>query len=38
MELDGEGAANFEQLKEQICKECDKLIDALPHSNKNTSN
>ena len=24
MELDGEGAANFEQLKEQICKECDK--------------
>ena len=24
MELDGEGAANFEQLKDLICKECDK--------------
>ena len=24
MELDGEGAANFEQLQDLICKECDK--------------
>ena len=24
IELDGEGAANYEQLKDLICKECDK--------------
>ena len=24
MELDGEGTANYEQLKDLICKECDK--------------
>ena len=31
MELDGEGAANFEQLKDLICKECDKWDSHYAH-------